>query len=118
MSELKIKDHGRDVSICETGFSFGVLFFGAIKPLLRRNYKYAIIIFVTQILLCALMYIFIKETIPLVLTCLYIVAVINILFAANYNRLYLEDLIEKGYMPRDGYEGVKLYKKGIYYSYK
>lgn len=118
MSRIKIKDNGRDVSICETGFSFGVLFFGPIKPLLKKDYKYAVIIFITQILLCILMWLFIKNVLALIISCGYIIILINLLFAVNYNRLYLEDLIDKGYMPRDGFEGVKLYKKGIYYSYK
>ena len=42
--------------------------------------------------------------------------VINILFAANYNMIIVEDLLKKGYVPLDYNSSNLLIQKGIYFK--
>ena len=41
---------------------------------------------------------------------------INLLFAANYNMIVIEDLLKKGYVPLDYTSSNILIKKGIYFK--
>ena len=80
---LKHKDTGV-VKECVPGFSWTSLFFGPFVPLLRGDIKWAAIVFAV----CALIGL-----------CTYGIGSIFVtpVFAYFYNKIYIKDLVEKGY---------------------
>lgn len=66
------------------GFSWTVLFFGALVPLIRGDFKWAVIMMLVGIIGLPT-----YGTLNLIST---------VLFSFNYNDLYIDDLVEKGYI--------------------
>lgn len=71
---------------CKVGFSWTTLFFGFFAPLFRGDFKWGIIIFGFDILLGMFSF-----GIGALLA--------NLCFCFFYNRLYINDLLGKGYKP-------------------
>ena len=75
------------------GFSWTVFFFGLFVPLVRGDLKWAVIMFVVQ-----------------ALAGVYTLGigswVASLIFAFFYNKVYMKDLLEKGYKPTEVYEDV------------
>lgn len=73
------------------GFSWTVFFFGMLVPLFRGDLKWAAIMFLT---------ILIAGSVSYGLGGL----LISFIFAFIYNKMYIKELIEKGYRPPASYE--------------
>lgn len=69
------------------GFSWTTLFFGLFVPLVRGDIKWALIMFGIALL----------AGVP---TCGIGSFISNLVFAFIYNKLYVRDLLEKGYRPQ------------------
>ena len=63
-----------------------------------------------------LILIIIQYLIALLCTTIIMLFLINMLFAANYNMIVIEDLLKSGYVPLDYYSSDLLIKKGIYFK--
>ena len=85
---------------CDYGFIKEMIYLGFLYPLKKQNYKMFYIILMTQVAVSTLIMSFIPFKIGII-TCLLMLLVINILFAANYNMIIVEDLLKKGYVPLD-----------------
>lgn len=82
------------------GFSWTTFFFGFFPALFRGDLKWAAIIFVATLAIGSF-------TLGL---CSWIVTIV---FAFIYNKLYIKDLIEKGYLPASEESRMKLESAGI-----
>ena len=70
-----------------------------------------------QLAVCVLIIVLFKFSIIFkLLLCIIMLAVINLLFASNYNMLVIERLLKEGYYPVDYESSDKLIKKGIYFK--
>lgn len=83
----------------KVGFSWTVFFFGFWPALFRGDWKWLIVLLIVDCL-----GIFTYG----VLTCVF-----DIVFAFFYNKLYIQDLIQKGYRPSDDAQKKILLSKGI-----
>lgn len=100
---------------CDYGFIKEMIYLGFLYPLKKQNYKMFYIILITEVAVSTL----IMSLIPFkigIITCLIMLLIINILFAANYNMIIVEDLLKKGYVPLDYNSSNILIKKGIYFK--
>jgi hypothetical protein len=75
------------------GFSWTMLFFGFLVPLIRGDFKWAIISFIIAFITCGISW--------LVLPFL-------------YNKIYIKDMLVKGWMPADEAAANALRAKDIY----
>lgn len=100
---------------CEYGFIKEMIFLGFLYPLKKRNYKMFYIILLTQVAVSTLIMCFIQFNIGIII-CLLMLLFTNILFAANYNMIIIEELLKKGYVPLDYNSSDLLIKKGIYFK--
>lgn len=73
---------------CTTGYSWTTFFFGAFVPLVRGDLKWAGILFAICLLVGLLTMGMGAFLVPPV-------------FAFFYNKVYIKDLVEKGYIPTD-----------------
>lgn len=64
----------------KVGFSWTTLFFGLFVPLVRGDWKWFIIMLIADIVTCG---------------------IANIVFCFIYNKIYINDLLEKGFKPAD-----------------
>lgn len=86
---ITLKQKGTDViKECTTGYSWTTFFFGAFVPLVRGDLKWAGIMFALSILVGICTMGFGAVFVPPV-------------FAFFYNKVYIKDLIEKGYTYTD-----------------
>ena len=95
---LKHKDTGV-VKECVTGYSWTLFFFGIFVPLLRGDLKWAAILLLTGLL------------VTFMLTP--VVVLVTPVFGFFYNKLYIKDLIEKGYTHIDENGKYYLVSNGI-----
>ena len=100
---------------CDYGFVKEMIYLGFLYPLKKQNYKMFYIILMTQVAVSTLIMSFIPFYVGII-TCLLMLLVINLLFAANYNMLIVEELLKKGYVPLDYNSSNLLIKKGIYFK--
>lgn len=87
---LKHKDTG-SLTQTKLGFSWTTFFFGFFPALFRGDWKWALIQF---ILVCVTW------------------GISSIIFCFIYNKLYIKDLLEKGYIPADTTSKIALTNKG------
>ena len=81
----------------------------------KKNYKMYYIMLLTEVAVSALIMTFIPFKLGILLT-VAMLFLINLLFAANYNMIVIEDLLKKGYVPLDYTSSNILIKKGIYFK--
>lgn len=75
------------------GFSWTLFFFGLFVPLIRGDLKWAVIMFLLQVLV---------GSFTLGIGAL----VVNLIFAFIYNKIYIKELLEKGYRPSGEFQQV------------
>lgn len=100
---------------CEYGFIKEMIYLGFLYPLKKKNYKMFYIILLTEVAISSLIMCFIPFVLGLIITII-MLFLINMLFAANYNMIVIEDLLKSGYVPLDYYSSDLLIKKGIYFK--
>ncbi|MBQ8193099.1 MAG: hypothetical protein IJZ46_03410 [Bacilli bacterium] len=100
---------------CDYGFVSEMIYLGFLYPLKKRNYKMFYIILMTEVAVSTLIMCFIPFILGLILVILMLL-VVNLLFAANYNMIVIEELLKKGYVPLDYNSSNLLIKKGIYFK--
>lgn len=100
---------------CDYGFIKEMILLGFIYPAKKGNYKMFYIILMTEVAVSTLIMLFIPFKIGIIV-CLLMLFFINILFAANYNTIIIEELLKKGYVPLDYNSSNLLIKKGIYFK--
>ena len=69
----------------------------------------------TEVAVSTLIMCFIPFIIGIII-CIAMLFVINLLFAANYNMIVIEELLKDGYVPLDNNSSDILIKKGIYFK--
>lgn len=89
----------KQVKQTKIGFSWTVLFFGFWPMLFRADWKWFFITFAADIILGALFF-------P-------VMFVFDIVMAITYNKLYVKDLLAKGFIPADDASRNALLSKGI-----
>lgn len=100
---------------CDYGFIKEMVYLGFLYPIKKQNYKMFYIMLITEVAVSTLILCFIPFYIGFIL-CILMLFVINILFAANYNMIIIEELLKKGYVPLDHNSSDILLKKGIYFK--
>jgi len=100
---------------CNYGFIISMIYLGFLYPIKEKNYKMFLIMLITEISVSILLLCFIPFYIAIIL-CILMIFLTNILFAANYNMIIIEDLLKKGYVPLDYASSELLIKKGIYFK--
>lgn len=100
---------------CDFGFVKEILYLGFLYPIKKQNYKMFYIMMITDIAIATLILSFIPFHIGIIL-CILTFFLINVLFAANYNMIVIEELLKKGYVPLDYNSSNMLLKKGIYFK--
>lgn len=100
---------------CDYGFIKEMTYLGFLYPLKKQNYKMFYIILMTEVAISTLIMCFIPFYIG-ILICFFMLFLINLLFAANYNMIVIEDLLKRGYVPLDHNSSDILLKKGIYFK--
>lgn len=84
--KVKLRNSGGVIKEVKVGFSWTTFFFGFIPALFRGDLKWALIMFILQV-------VFGTFTFGLGS------AVIGLVFSFIYNKLHIKELIEKGYSP-------------------
>ena len=90
---------------CDYGFIPEMVYLGFLYPIKKKNYKMFYIMLMTEVAVSTLIMCFIPFIIG-----------INLLFAANYNMIVIEELLKDGYVPLDYNSSDILIKKGIYFK--
>jgi len=100
---------------CNCGFIKEMVYLGFLYPIKKQNYKMFYIMLLTEVAVSTLILCFIPFYIGIIL-CILMLLIINLLFAANYNMIIIEELLKKGYVPLDHNSSDILLKKGIYFK--
>lgn len=95
-----LRNHVGVTKAVKVGFSWTTLFFGFFVPLLRGDLKWAIIVGILSIALGVFTF-GIGGWIP------------GFVFCFVYNKIYIKELLEKGYMPESREDESLLRSKGI-----
>lgn len=111
---LKYDEYNPPVE-CDFGFIKEMIYLGFLYPLRKQNYKMFYIILMTEVAVSTLIMCFIPFLVGIII-CLLMLFLINVLFAANYNMIIIEELLKKGYVPLDYNSSDLLIKKGIYFK--
>lgn len=112
---LKYDDNNPTV-VCDYGFIKEITYLGFIYPLKKKNYKMFSIIFSVELAVSLLIMFFILPPTAGIIATIFMIALTNILFAANYNMIVIEELLKRGYVPNDHFSSNLLLKKGIYFK--
>ncbi|ASS67783.1 MULTISPECIES: hypothetical protein [unclassified Paenibacillus] len=97
---IRLKNAAGGVKEAKVGFSWTTFFFGFFPALFRGDLKWAVIMFVAS----AAVGIF---------TLGFGAWVPGIIFSFIYNKMYIKELLEKGYQPADQHSQTELQTKGI-----
>lgn len=100
---------------CDYGFIPEMIYLGFLYPIKKKNYKMFYIMLMTEVAVSTLIMCFIPFIIGIII-CIAMLFVINLLFAANYNMIIIEELLKDGYVPLDYNSSDILIKKGIYFK--
>lgn len=100
---------------CDYGFIKEMIYLGFLYPLKKQDYKMFYLMMITEVAVSTLIMCFIPFYVGII-TCILMLFAINLLFAANYNMIIIEDLLKKGYVPLDYNSSNILLKKGIYFK--
>ena len=93
-----------------------MIYMGFFYPLKKKNYKMFSVIFFTEIAVTILIMFFILPPLVGIISTILLIILTNILFAANYNMIVIEELLKRGYVPKDHNSSNLLIKKGIYFK--
>lgn len=119
MEKVYLKyDGGNQNVTCDYGFIKEMTYLGFLYPLKKKNYKMSSVIFFTELSVTILIMFFILPPQIGIVASLFMIVLTNLLFAANYNMIIIEDLLKKGYVPCDYNSSNLLIKKGIYFRLK
>lgn len=88
---LKHKETG-SIKKAETGFSWTTLFFNSFPALFRGDIKYFFIIWIVSVITLGVGW---------------------IVFAFKYNKIYITNILEKGYIPADERSSINLKNRKI-----
>lgn len=117
MEKIYLKyDDNNPTTECDYGFVKEMTYMGFLYPLKKKNYKMFRIIFFTELSVAILIMFFILPPIVGLIATFFMIFLINILFAANYNMIVIEELLKRGYIPSDYNSSNLLIKKGIYFK--
>lgn len=118
MEKIYLKyDDVRPCVECDYGFAKEILYLGFLYPFKKGDLKFFGIMLALQLAVCVLLIIlFPISVLAKLLLCIIMIAIINLLFACNYNMLVIEQLLKEGYYPMDYNSSDKLIKKGIYFK--
>lgn len=97
---VRLKNAAGGVKEVKVGFSWTTFFFGFFPALFRGDLKWAAIMFITSALI-GIFTLGFGAWIP------------GIIFSFVYNKMYIKELLEKGYHPADDYAQESLRSKGI-----
>ena len=89
---VRLKDEMGMVKEAKIGFSWTTLFFGAFVPAIRGDWKYAGIMVVCAVITCGIS---------------------SLVFPFVYNKLYIKDLLMKGFLPVSEVDRNLLIDKGF-----
>lgn len=95
-----LKNSGGVVKEVKVGFSWTTFFFGFLPALFRGDLKWAIIMLIIEAVLGSF-------------TLGFGAFITGIVFAFIYNKIYIKELIEKGYQPADEESRALLERNGI-----
>ena len=109
-------DDNNPIVECDYGFVKEMIYMGFLYPLKKKNYKMFSIVFFTELAVSILIIVFILPPLAGIITTIFMIILTNILFAANYNMIVIEELLKKGYVPKDYNSSNLLIKKGIYFK--
>ena len=117
MSKVFLRyDDNNPIAECDYGFIKEMTYLGFLYPLKKKNYKMFCIIFSTELSVAILIMFFILPPIAGLIATFFMIILTNVLFAANYNMMIIEELLKKGYVPKDHNSSNLLIKKGIYFK--
>ena len=94
---IRLKNDIGMVKEAKIGFSFTTFFFGAFVPALRGDWKYAGIMVVCSMITCGIS---------------------TLIFPFVYNKLYIKELLMKGFLPASDTDRNILVEKGFIVSSK
>lgn len=89
---VHLKNQAGLIREAKIGFSWTTFFFGAFVPIFRGDWKW----FLIQLLVACLTW-----------------GISNLVFCFIYNKIYIKDLLEKGYVPADDASRTLLIQKGF-----
>lgn len=98
--KARLKNDAGVTKEVKIGFSWTTFFFGFFPALFRGDLKWAAIMFITSVVVGFLTFGF-GAWIP------------GIIFSFIYNKIYIKELLEKGYRPVDEETRTELQHKGI-----
>ena len=101
---------------CDYGFIKEMIYLGFLYPLMKKNYKMFFLLLLTEISVAVLLMFFILPPLAGIIATVFLIALTNVLFAANYNMIIIEELLKRGYLPNDYNSSDLLIKKGIYFK--
>ncbi|RFU60521.1 DUF2628 domain-containing protein [Peribacillus glennii] len=101
---VKLKNEAGVVKEVKLGFSWTTFFFGFFPALFRGDLKWAIIMFI-------------MASVVGVFTLGFGAWIPGIIFSFVYNKIYVKDLLEKGYKPADSAAQSELSSRGIISTY-
>lgn len=117
MKKVYLKyDDDNPTAECDYGFIKEMTYLGFLYPLKKKNYKMFSIIFSTELAVAILIMFFILPPFVGALATVFMIVLTNVLFAANYNMIIIEELLKRGYVPKDHNSSNLLIKKGIYFK--
>lgn len=98
--KVKLRNVGGVVKEVKVGFSWTTFFFVFLPALFRGDLKWASIMIIIQIVIAYI-------------TSGFGVGIVGIVFAFIYNKIYIKELIEKGYVPANDSDNAILEQKRI-----
>lgn len=111
-----IYDQDSPIVECDYGFIFQIIYLGFLYPIKKGNYFMFYIMWLVQVSVSILIMLFIPFVVGII-TCVLFIALINLLFAFNYNVIVIEQLLKKGYSPADYNSSQFLIEKRIYFKF-
>ncbi|CDN41403.1 MULTISPECIES: hypothetical protein [Paenibacillus] len=97
---IRLKNAAGGIKDAKVGFSWTTFFFGFFPALFRGDLKWAVIMFVASVAVG-------------IFTLGFGAWVPGIIFSFIYNKMYIKELLEKGYHPADQHSQNELQSKGI-----
>jgi len=117
MKKIYLKyDENNPTAECDYGFIKEMTYMGFLYPLKKKNYKMFYIVLSTEVSIAILIMFFILPLVAGIIATILMITLTNVLFAANYNMIVIEELLKRGYVPNDHNSSNLLIEKGIYFK--